>query len=179
MGLVARFEDGHERDWTALPMKTPSLAGGFSPVRKLTWLYVTAFSSIAAMAVVGQIRLNTYWVSHGTHLLANHHLGAAERFHEALMRVGRDRPVRYLDARVRNFTGRGYAAAMHIPLARIAPSFTTSQPLILVVGLSSDKREVNARKLAAFARREGRLIPYQNAELQLYAIALEPGTYEF
>jgi nitrate/nitrite-specific signal transduction histidine kinase len=40
-------------------MNTPSLVGGFSPVRKLTWLYVTAFSSIAAMAVVGQILIQS------------------------------------------------------------------------------------------------------------------------
>lgn len=40
-------------------MKTPNLAGGFSPVRKLTVLYVTAFSSIAAMAIVGQILIQS------------------------------------------------------------------------------------------------------------------------
>jgi nitrate/nitrite-specific signal transduction histidine kinase len=40
-------------------MKTPHLTGGFSPVRKLTLLYVTAFSSIAAMAIVGQILIQS------------------------------------------------------------------------------------------------------------------------
>jgi nitrate/nitrite-specific signal transduction histidine kinase len=40
-------------------MKTPGLSGGFSPVRRLTLLYVTAFSSIAAMAVIGQILIQS------------------------------------------------------------------------------------------------------------------------
>jgi len=40
-------------------MKAQGLSGGFSPVRKLTLLYVTAFSSIAAMAIVGQILIQS------------------------------------------------------------------------------------------------------------------------
>lgn len=40
-------------------MKIAALTGGSSPVRKLTVLYVTAFSSIAAMAIVGQILIQS------------------------------------------------------------------------------------------------------------------------
>src|SRR4051812_37438421 len=40
-------------------MKMAEISGGASPVRKLTVLYVTAFSSIAAMAIVGQILIQS------------------------------------------------------------------------------------------------------------------------
>lgn len=40
-------------------MKTPGLGVSFSPVRKLTWLYITALTSIAIMAVVGQVLIQS------------------------------------------------------------------------------------------------------------------------
>jgi nitrate/nitrite-specific signal transduction histidine kinase len=40
-------------------MKAPVLGSGRSPVRKLTLLYVTALTSIAAMAIVGQVLIQS------------------------------------------------------------------------------------------------------------------------
>jgi nitrate/nitrite-specific signal transduction histidine kinase len=40
-------------------MKPPALGVSFSPVRKLTWLYVTALTSIAVMAVAGQVLIQS------------------------------------------------------------------------------------------------------------------------
>jgi nitrate/nitrite-specific signal transduction histidine kinase len=52
---VARAENGHERDRQETFVKGVA----FSPVRKLTWLYVSALTSIALMAVVGQVLIQS------------------------------------------------------------------------------------------------------------------------
>jgi nitrate/nitrite-specific signal transduction histidine kinase len=40
-------------------VKAPGLGVAFSPVRKLTWLYVSALTSIAAMALIGQVLIQS------------------------------------------------------------------------------------------------------------------------
>jgi nitrate/nitrite-specific signal transduction histidine kinase len=59
MEPVTGLEDGHERYGTKTAMKSPDLGISSSPVRKLTLLYVSALTSIAAMAIVGQVLIQS------------------------------------------------------------------------------------------------------------------------